>query len=199
MVSPSDSGLVMLDEVLTPSLQGSSCPHLAVLLRTSHELYPVLASFYALGAKRGGWLAHRSIRGEADDDREQLAGCGLDARQLEAEERMSVVEFDPEEAPDQSTAPWERALDEALERGHKALWYSRFAVGPDEETFAAVLPFERAWEQRFKGRPVVTLCPYIVGELDGAATLDRLADVSALHEGVLVSGRDGFRLLGEAS
>jgi hypothetical protein len=55
----------MLERVLTRTLDAGACPHLTVLLKTTDELHPVLASFYALGAKRNGWMAHRSIAGEA--------------------------------------------------------------------------------------------------------------------------------------
>jgi hypothetical protein len=190
----------MLERVLAPPLEGGFCPHLAVLLKREDDLYPVLASFYALGAKRDGWLAHRSVQGQADQDRERLAGAGLDVEALEAEERLAVVEFDPDEDPAASPEPWRRALDEALERGLTGLWYSRFAVGPDAEQLAGVAAFERAWHEAFRDRPVVTLCPYVVGELSGAGALDRLDGVSGFHDGVLVpSGDGGLRLLSTAS
>jgi hypothetical protein len=181
----------MLEGAITPALERGSCPHLAVLLRSKADLPAVLASFYALGAQRGGWMAHRSVRGEADDDRRLLAEAGLDVAGLEAAERLAIVESDPEEAPEQSADPWVRALEAALGRGLSALWYSRFAVGPQEEQYRAVLAFERAWEECFHDRPVVTLCPYLVGELDGAATLERLDGISSLHDGVLIPSTPG--------
>jgi hypothetical protein len=187
----------MLERVLAPPLEGGSCPHLAVLLKREDDLYPVLASFYALGAKREGWLAHRSVEGEGERDRERLARAGLDVGALETNERLAVVEFDPAEDPAASPEPWRRALDEALARGLTGLWYSRFAGGPDDEQFAGVAAFERAWDDAFRGRPFVTLCPYVVGELSGTAALDRLDGVSGFHDGVLVPGAAGgdFRLL----
>ena len=179
--------------ILRPSLDGGHCPHLAVLLRTQAELFPVLASFYALGAKRRGWLVHRSLPGEAGVDRERLAAAGLDVAPLEGNDQLAIVEFDPDESPESSPRPWRDALEQALSRGLKALWYSRFAIGPDDDAYRNVLPFERAWDRSFAGQPVVTLCPYVLGSLDGAATLERLGGVSRLHDGVLVAGDDGFR------
>jgi hypothetical protein len=168
----------MLERVLAPLLASGSCPHMAVLLKREEDLIPMLASFYALGAKRNAWLAHRSAQGQAE------------------RERLAMVEFDPAEDPAASPAPWRKALDEALEGGLTGLWYSRFAVGPDEELFLGVAAFERAWDDAFRDRPVVTLCPYIVGELSAGQTLDRLDGVSSLHDGVLVPSADtGFRLL----
>jgi hypothetical protein len=186
----------MLERVLAPLLASGSCPHMAVLLKREEDLIPMLASFYALGAKRNAWLAHRSAQGQAERDRERLAQAGLPVEGLEADERLAMVEFDPAEDPAASPAPWRKALDEALEGGLTGLWYSRFAVGPDEELFLGVAAFERAWDDAFRDRPVVTLCPYIVGELSAGQTLDRLDGVSSLHDGVLVPSADtGFRLL----
>lgn len=184
-----------IDLGLTPTLDHGVCPHLAVLLRTRDELYPVLASFYALGAKRSGFLVHRAIQGEAAADRERLIDAGLDVEALEANDQLAIVEFDPEEAPESSPEPWQQALHLALSQGFTALWYSRFAVGPDDEEYRRVLPFERAWDLCFGGQSVVTLCPYIVGELSGVATLDRLHGVSGHHEAVLISGDEGLTML----
>ena len=186
----------MLERALAQPLEGGTCPHLAVLLKRENDLYPVLASFYALGAKRDGWLAHRAVQGQAEPDRQRLRQAGLDVEALEAEQRLAVVEFDPEEDPAASPGPWRKALDRALDRGLAGLWYSRFAVGPDADGFARVAAFERAWDDAFRDRPVITLCPYIVGELNGPAALDRLDGVASFHEGVLVPRADGgFRLL----
>lgn len=185
----------MLEGALTPSLEEGTCPHMAVLLKREEDLVPVLASFYALGAKRDGWLAHRAPRGQAKRDRERLADAGLDVEALEREDRLAVVEFDPEEDPVSSPEPWRLALDDALERGLTGLWYSRFAVGPDDGQFAGVAAFERAWDEAFRDRPVVTLCPYVVGELSAVGALDRLDGVASFHDGVLVPSGGGFRLL----
>jgi hypothetical protein len=186
----------MVDAALEPRLEGGACPHMAVLLHAPSELPNVLASFYALGAKRGGWLVHRSVQGESDSDRAMLAQAGLDVAVIEDAQSLVIAEFDPAEPPENSTGPWARGLENALERGFTGLWYSRFAVGPDRQQFASVLEFERAWESAFSGRPVVTLCPYIVGELDGPATLQRLAALSEMHSGVLIPGPDaGYRVV----
>ena len=48
---------------LAAHVEGEACPHLAVFLRSADELPGVLASFYALGVRRGGWLAHRALPG----------------------------------------------------------------------------------------------------------------------------------------
>ena len=79
---------------LAEHLEADACPHLAVFLRSAAGLPGVLASFYQLGVRRGGWLAHRSLPGEADRDRAMLTGAGLDVDGLEADGRMVVVEMD---------------------------------------------------------------------------------------------------------
>ena len=166
-----------------------------MLLRTESELFPVLASFYALGAKRGGFLVHRAIQGDSAHDRERLIAAGLDVDALEADEQLTIVEIDPDEPPESSPQLWQEVLGRSLSSGYAALWYARFAVGPGEEEFSNILPFERAWAQGFVGQPVVTLCPYIVGALGGAQTIERLGEVSQSHEGVLIAGNDGLTLL----
>jgi hypothetical protein len=189
----------MLERVLTRTLDGGACPHLTILLRTADELHPVLASFYALGAKRNGWMAHRSVAGEAELDRERLSGAGLDIEALESDGRLAVVEFDPDENPDASPEPWQKALEEALGRGLSALWYSRHAVGPDEAQYEGVVAFEIAWDQAFKDKPVVTLCPYIVGDLSGSRAIERMQAVSEFHDGLLLPNRDGDYTLFETA
>lgn len=181
----------MTSALLEPHVPPGACPHLAVLLRSEGELPGVLASFYALGAKRGGWLVHRSPAGEASADRRRLAAAGLEVAALEATGRLVIGEFDPDEAPERSTEPWERGLEQALSDGYSALWYSRFAVGRDPVQYARVLLFEQAWDACFRDRPVVTLCPYIVGELSAGEARDRATRVAELHRGVLVEADDG--------
>jgi hypothetical protein len=181
---------------LSASLDRGLCPHLAILLRTPGELFPALASFYALGAKRGGLLVHRSLPGEAATDRDSLAWAGLAVDDLEGSGRLAIVEFDPAEPPESSPLPWAARLTVALAEGFTGLWYSGFAIGPDDEEYRVVMPFEQAWDRAFAGRPVVTLCPYVVGELDGATTLERLTGVAAVHDGVLVAGPSEPVLLG---
>ncbi len=155
----------------------------------------MLASFYALGAKRKGFLVHRAIQGASGDDREHLTAAGLDVSGLEASEQLAIAEFDPGEPPETSAQPWQHVLERSLSSGYSALWYSRFAVGQSAEEYSKVLPFERAWGKCFAGQPVVTLCPYIVGALDGAHALERVRQVSRTHEGVLLAGDDGLTLV----
>lgn len=109
----------MIEGLVDPQTGADSCPHLAVLLKSHDELPAVLASFYALGAKRNGWLAHRSLPGESDLDRERLSKAGLQVAELEEEGRMEIMEIDPEGPAEGSTERLERALDEALERASR--------------------------------------------------------------------------------
>lgn len=189
----------MIGPELERATGGGACPHLAVLLRTEAELPSVLASFYGLGAKRNGWIVHRALPGEGGVDRRMLADAGLDVDGLEAAGRLVVSEFDPDEGPQASADRWAAGLTEARTRGLAALWYSRFAVGPATAEFALVAAHEEAWDATFRDRPVVTLCPYVVGELDAAATLERLDAVASFHEAVAIPGGDGFSLLGRST
>ena len=107
---------------LDAHLQSERCPHLAVFLRSEDELLGVLASFYALAVARGGWLAHRSLPGAADSERELLTQAGCDVARLEADGQMVVVEMDFSTPPEESARPWEPLLEDALRaRTHRAL------------------------------------------------------------------------------
>jgi MEDS: MEthanogen/methylotroph, DcmR Sensory domain len=181
----------VVETALEPHVEIGTCPHLAVLLRSQERLASVLAAFYALGAKRGGWLVHRVLQGDSEHERERLAGAGLDVAALEAAGHLLLAEFDAAEPPEDSTRRWERGLKAALSDGYTGLWYSRFPVGRDQEQYARVLLYERAWDACFRDRPVVTLCPYIVGELTAGDALERLTRVAELHSGVLVEAGEG--------
>ena len=165
-----------------PRLDGGSCPHMAVVLRSGRELPAVLVSFYALGARRGGWVVHHAMPGECGRDRERLTAGGLDVGGLEATRSLVFFEFDPAEAPDAAAERFEPLLADALQRGHSALWYSRFPIGPGAVDFANATAYDRAWDARFRGRPVVTLCPYVLAA-DAAA--ERIAHLDGWHDAVL--------------
>jgi hypothetical protein len=152
----------------------------------------VLAGFYNLGASRGGWLVHRALPGTGKQEREMLTSAGLDVAGLELEGRFTVAEYDPTEPPERSTQPWASALEQALDMGYSGLWYSRTAVGGDTALYELALPYERAWEEAFHGRPVVTLCPYIVGGMSGGAVLERMSTLASIHDAMLVASDDGF-------
>ena len=127
-----------------PRLDGGSCPHMAVVLRSGRGLPAVLVSFYAWGARRGGWVVHHALPGQCDRDRERLAAGGLDAGGLETAGSLVFFEFDPTEAPEAAAERFEPLLADALERGHSALWYSRFPIGPGDGHFGIALMRERA-------------------------------------------------------
>jgi MEDS: MEthanogen/methylotroph, DcmR Sensory domain len=169
---------------LAEHVEGEACPHLAVFLRTAAELPRVVADFYALGARRGGWLAHRTLPGNADRERALLTEAGLDVAGLEAEDRMVFVDLDPDAPAEGSADPWREALDAALARGLTGLWYARFPVG-DAAPFDYIIAVEREWHRMSRDRPVVTICPFLVGDVDGDEELRRVAET---HTAVLVPG-----------
>lgn len=147
-----------LDAPLREAIDTGWCPHLAMLLRRPDEVAPTLASFYALGAQRNGWLFHRSLTGQAAADRRALTAAGLDVAGLEAQRRMAFGEVGPDITPEDWVAVWEPELDGALARGFDAAWWARFPIGPDEEIIARSDAYDRAWDERLHGRPCVSLC-----------------------------------------
>ena len=169
-------------EAVEPRVDGGSCPHMAVVLRSGRELPAVLVSFYALGARRGGWVVHHALPGARERDRERLQAGGLEVGDLEGAGSLVLFEFDPAEAPDAAAERFEPLLADALARGHSALWYSRFPIGPGAVDFANATAYDRAWDARFRGRPVVTLCPYV---LAGDEAGERIAHLDGWHDAVL--------------
>jgi MEDS: MEthanogen/methylotroph, DcmR Sensory domain len=173
---------VSFADAVGPRVGRNACPHMAVVLRSAGELPAVLVSFYALGASRKGWVVHHALPGQRDRDRERLSTRGLDVSGLEADGTLVVYEFDARESPEQAAERFEPLLAGALERGRSALWYSRFPIGPGAHDFAAATGYDRAWDARFRGRPVVTLCPYV---LAGDETDERIAHLGGWHDAVL--------------
>ena len=158
----------------------SDCEHMAALLKSRDDLPPLLASFFRLGAARNGWLVHGSLPGEAEADRRRLGDAGLDVTAMEARGQLAVLELDLTVSPEDWVRPWSVLLDERLASGFDALWFTRFPIGPSDDEVSDVLPFEDAWMECFRGRRVITLCPYIVAGLSDeqrAAHARRVADV----------------------
>ena len=183
-----------LDTALADAVERHECPHLAVLLRTPDELLPLLAAFYRLGNLRNGWLVHRAPPLEHAAHRQALETAGLPVAELEAERRMVIAPLDPFAPAEPVAQTWSRELDAALARGHDAGWYARSATGPDATEYQAILAHEAAWEACFHSRPVVTLCPFIVGPLEPDERVLRADEVAETHDALLVpDGRGGFR------
>src|SRR5262245_63667529 len=102
---------------LESAIATGACPHLAMLLQRPEDVWPTLASFYALGAKRNGWLFRRALAHSADEDRAALTEAGLDVAGLEAEGRMVVTEVHLSITIDEYVRGWEPELEAALARG----------------------------------------------------------------------------------
>jgi hypothetical protein len=173
-----------MDSALESAFPGGACQHVAVLLTTPAEVAPTLASFYALGAKRNGWLFHRSLAGNADADRASLTAAGLDVAQLEAEGRMVFSEIELSISVEDYVHAWEPELEAALARGFDAAWWARFPIGPDAEIIERSVDYDRAWDDHFHDRPCVSLCLFIVGDPDRDR---RAAQLALTHDTVLSS------------
>ena len=167
---------------LEQAIGAGACPHLAMLLARQDEVAPTLASFYALGAKRNGWLFHRSLAGNADADRAALTAAGLDVARLEAEGRMVVTEVDLGISVHDWVHGWEPELEAALARGFDAAWWARFPIGPDETIIERSVEYDAAWDAHFHGRPCVSLCLFIVGDLERDR---RAAQLAETHDQVI--------------
>jgi hypothetical protein len=174
-----------MDSALETTIEPGSCPHLAMLLAHRSEVAPTLASFYALGAKRNGWLFHRSLRGRVDADRAELTAAGLDVARLEAEGRMVFSEISLDITVEDYVHAWEPEMEAALARGFDAAWWARFPIGPDAEIIERSVEFDAAWDAHFHGRPCVSLCLFIVGDVERE---QRMAMLAETHDVVLSGG-----------
>jgi hypothetical protein len=171
-----------MDSALDRAFPGGTCPHVAMLLSRPEEVAPTLASFYALGAKRNGWLFHRSIAGNADADRAALIKAGLDVEALEAAGRMVFAEIELSIGVEDYVHAWEPEMEAALARGFDAAWWARFPIGPDAEIIERSVEYDRAWDDHFHDRPCVSLCLFIVGDVDRDR---RAAQLAETHDTVL--------------
>lgn len=154
-----------------------------MLLDSAGELHSALAAFYSLGARRNGWLFHRSFPGQAATDRAGLARAGLDVASLEAEGRFSLSELPVTEPPESWAQPWLPVIDDRLRHGFDAVWWSRFPVGVARPEFELALRYDAAWDAAMRGRRAVSVCVYIVGHLaDDDEAAERLGGV---HDGLL--------------
>jgi hypothetical protein len=168
-------------------VDAGACPHLAMLLQRPEEVAPTLASFYALGAKRNGWLYHRALAGTAEQERAALTAAGLDVAALEQAGRMVIDEIDLAITVEDYVHAWEPRMRAALAAGFDAAWWARFPIGPDEAIIERSVEYDRAWDAHFRDLPCVSLCVFVVGEIDAP----RIAQVGATHEGVLIATESG--------
>jgi hypothetical protein len=185
------SGGIDLEQPLAGSFDGGACPHMSILLDTFDDVPSALASFYALGLRRSGWLFHRSLPGRGEADRRALTAAGLEVARLESEGRMEICEVPLTDPPETWADPWVPVVDRQVGAGYHAVWWSRFPVGPDEETFELALRYDRYWEAAFHGRRAVSLCVYVVGGLGGEEREQRVRDLREIHDRTIVAGAGG--------
>jgi len=168
----------------------AGCPHMAILLDSTEDVAPALASFYNLGLRRNGWLFHRSLPGKADEDRRALAAAGLDVEPLEESGRLEVCELPIKDPPESWAQPWVPVVDARLAQGYDAVWWSRFPLGGDDDLFQLALLYDRYWDDCFRGRSAVSLCVYIVGDLPAEQRDRREGELRSMHDATLRLGQD---------
>src|SRR3954468_19998910 len=151
---------------LAPAFPVGSCPHVAVLLSHHDEVPAALASFYALGAKRNGWLYHRSLGARVGAARPPLTAAGLDVAALEAAGRLVFSEMEPDISVEDYVLSWEDEMQAALGRGFEAVWCARFPVGPSPDMVARSVEYAPAGAAPAHARRYVSLCIYIVGAVE---------------------------------
>jgi len=174
-----------------PGVGGASCPHMAILLESVGDVAPALASFYKLGLRRNGWLFHRALPGQGQDDRAALEAAGLPVAELESERRLELCELPFEDPPETWAEPYLPIVERELQRGFDAVWWSRFPVGPDDALFDLALVYDRYFDAAFHDCQAVSLCIYIVGGLPNGTRGERAEQLRHMHDSTLVLEPDG--------
>jgi hypothetical protein len=185
-VAPAPARSIDLEPALAPTLERVSCPHMAIVLEDIADLPRALASFYALGLRRNGWLYHRALPGHGGADREALEQCGLDVGGLERDGRLELCELPVTDPPERWAQPFVPMVERALERGFDAVWWSRFPVGADERRYRAAYEYDRHFEACFHGRQAVSMCVYIVGEVAPDAREHRTEELRQIHDATVI-------------
>jgi MEDS: MEthanogen/methylotroph, DcmR Sensory domain len=144
--------------------------------------------------RRNGFVVHRSLPGQADAERAALKAAGLDLGTLEDSGRFVVDETAITEPPETWAQAWTATVDEALERGFDAVWWTGYPIAPDYQGYRMALEYDRAWEACFAGRPSVSLCLYVVEGLDEEERRARMDDLAPIHEALLVSEPGGVAI-----
>jgi hypothetical protein len=179
-------GAIDLERPLAGNFEEGACPHMAILLDSTDDVPAALASFYALGLRRNGWLFHRALPGKAEADRRALTAAGLPVAELEAEGRFEMCELPLNDPPETWTEPYVPHIERNVGRGFDAVWWSRFPIGPEEDHYQRALRYDRTWEEAFHSQPAVSLCVYIVGGLAGDTREERVRDLREIHDHTLV-------------
>ncbi len=184
-----------MESALDDVLGARKCPHLAMLLRSMQEVHIAQASFYGLGLRRNGWILHRSIPGLLETDREGLRSAGLDVDALVREGRMVIDETPIHEAPEDWAHRWAAVAEGALLRGFDAVWWTGPPIPSTTDVYNFAIAYDRAWEQCIHGRPAVSLCLYIVGDLSEDERRARAEELGEFHDALLMSGPGGVSVL----
>src|SRR4051795_8790189 len=107
-------GEIDLEQPLAGTFDGGACPHMSILLDTFDDVPSALASFYALGLRRNGWLFHRALPGQADAGRSALTGAGLPVAPLGAEGSFALSEQPISEPPESWAEPWVPVVEQKV-------------------------------------------------------------------------------------
>ena len=123
-----------------------ACPHVAVLLGERGEESAALARFYALGAKRNGWLYYRSLAGRADADRAALTAAGLDVAGLEAAGGETVLGDASDISVEDYVAGWDADAGGARAR-FEAVSVLPLPRRPGRRHIDRSVEYDRAWDE----------------------------------------------------
>jgi DNA-binding CsgD family transcriptional regulator len=184
-----------VEQALIDVLGVRTCPHLAVLLPSSKDVYAAQASFYGLGVRRNGWILHRAIPGRLEQDRAGMRAEGLDVDRLVREGRMVFEETPIDEPPESWAQRWLAIADAALTRGFDAVWWTGPPIPCSGDAYDIGVAYDRAWQRCIQGHPAVSLCLYLTEGLSESERRARSEELAAFHDALLMSGPRGVTVL----
>jgi hypothetical protein len=103
---------------------------------------------------------------------------------LERDGRLVFSEMDPRIGVEEYVHSWDPEMEAALARGFDAVWCARFPVGPDTAIIDRSISYDRAWEAHAHDRRYVSLCIYVVGDLERDR---RAAELAPIHDTMIVT------------
>jgi signal transduction histidine kinase len=185
---------------ISPAIDFSQVPHgthLCHFYATLQDLLDTLAPFFKAGLEKGEyclWVVSVSLTTEqaAAALRSSIPDVDRHLREGALEIRSSLEwylqggEFDGARV----LQAWQDKLEDALTRGHTGMRINGNEDWLDEELWRDFAAYERSLDQWIRGRPMIALCSYPLGE--GAI---QILDVAHAHQFALARRRGQWEVL----
>jgi DNA-binding CsgD family transcriptional regulator len=75
------------------------------------------------------------------------------------------------------------------------VWWTGPPIAPGDEVYRMAIEYDRAWETSIHGHPAVSLCLYVMEDLDEDERRQRAEELGSFHDALLMSGPNGVSVL----